>query len=263
LLSPHATLWQSCGRAPSTAATRYQPQRFPVASLSHAVGLSLRFCVSVPDGEARLGDRGVSVPHAASRTWGRQFGPQSAPQLRRRRPRPGDTGHLAEGGLSSTGARPDLGRAVEQQGNVLALLLPRRRDKRAAQQCSRQLLQGLTDVPGVIRTDKLKSYGAAKRERRPGGNLLSLALCTTGRRTRISPRGSGSGAGRGSSRQGTPRAASPPTAPSRRTSPRAALSPPPAHTAKPSPKDCTLGRPSQAQRWPDKRQWCGAPERNL
>jgi len=40
----------------------------------------------------------------------------------------------------------------------------RRRDKRAAKKCFRKLLKGLTYVPRVIVTDKLKSYGAAKRE---------------------------------------------------------------------------------------------------
>src|SRR4030095_8726024 len=61
-----------------------------------------------------------------------------------------------------------LWRAVDQDGNVLDILVQRRRDKRAAKKFFRKLLKGLTYVPRVIITDKLKSYGAAKRELLPG-----------------------------------------------------------------------------------------------
>jgi hypothetical protein len=50
-------------------------------------------------------------------------------------------------------------------GNIL---VQRRRAKQAAKQCCRQLLTGCQDVPRVRSTDKLKSYGAAKREMLPG-----------------------------------------------------------------------------------------------
>ena len=46
--------------------------------------------------------------------------------------------------------------------------MQRRRDKKAAKKFFRKLLKGLTYVPRVIVTDKLKSYGAAKRELLPG-----------------------------------------------------------------------------------------------
>jgi putative transposase len=51
---------------------------------------------------------------------------------------------------------------------VLDILIQRRRDKKAAKKFFRKLLKGLTYVPRVIITDKLKSYGAAKRELLPG-----------------------------------------------------------------------------------------------
>jgi putative transposase len=50
---------------------------------------------------------------------------------------------------------------------VLDILVQRRRDKQAAKIFFRKLLKGLTYVPRVIITDKLKSYGAAKREMLP------------------------------------------------------------------------------------------------
>jgi putative transposase len=43
----------------------------------------------------------------------------------------------------------------------------RRRDTHAAKRSFRKLLKGLTYVPRVIITDKLRSYGAAKREMLP------------------------------------------------------------------------------------------------
>jgi putative transposase len=61
-----------------------------------------------------------------------------------------------------------LWRAVDQDGNVLDILVQRRRDKKAAKKFFRKLLKGLTYVPRVIITDKLKSYSAAKREILPG-----------------------------------------------------------------------------------------------
>ena len=58
-------------------------------------------------------------------------------------------------------------RAVDQDDNVLDMLV-QSRNKQAAQKCFRKLLKGLQYVPRVIITDKLKSYGAAKREILPG-----------------------------------------------------------------------------------------------
>ena len=57
---------------------------------------------------------------------------------------------------------------MDQDDNVLDILVQRRRNKQAAKKCFRTLLKGLTSVPRVIITDKLKSYGAAKREILPG-----------------------------------------------------------------------------------------------
>ena len=70
--------------------------------------------------------------------------------------------------LSINGERQYLWRAVDQDGNVLDILVQRRRDKHAAKKFFRKLLKGLTYVPRVIITDQLKSYEAAKREILPG-----------------------------------------------------------------------------------------------
>jgi putative transposase len=60
-----------------------------------------------------------------------------------------------------------LWRAVDQHGIVLDILVQSRRDASAAKRFFRRLLKGLQYVPRVLITDKLGSYGAAKRELLP------------------------------------------------------------------------------------------------
>src|SRR5215468_6721991 len=135
------------------ATPQYKNHRFPAEIISHAVWLYFRFCLSFRDVEELLLERGVTVTYEAIRKWCHKFGQQYANQLRRRRPRPGDKWHLDEMVLTIKGARHYLGRAVDQEGNVLDILVQRRRDKRAAKKFFRKLLKGLTYVPRVIVTD--------------------------------------------------------------------------------------------------------------
>jgi putative transposase len=66
--------------------------------------------------------------------------------------------------LTIRGTQHYVWRAVDQHGNVLDILVQSRRNKQAAQRLFRKLLKGLEYVLRVIITDKLVSYGAAKRE---------------------------------------------------------------------------------------------------
>lgn len=159
---------QSYGMDTAPVATTYKNHRFPVEIISHAVWLYFRFCLSFRDVEEILLERGVVVTYEAIRKWCRKFGQAYANQLRRRRSRPGDKWHLDEVFLTIKGEHHYLWRAVDQEGNVLDILVQRRRNKQAAKKFFRKLLKGLTYVPRVIVTDKLKSYGAAKRELLPG-----------------------------------------------------------------------------------------------
>ncbi|HEY8598824.1 MAG TPA: DDE-type integrase/transposase/recombinase [Thermomicrobiales bacterium] len=70
--------------------------------------------------------------------------------------------------IAINGEQHYLWRAVGQEGNILDILVQRRRNKAAAKKFSRRLLKGLQYVPRVLITDKLASYGAAKREVLPG-----------------------------------------------------------------------------------------------
>jgi putative transposase len=139
------------------ATTTYKNHRFPVEIISHAVWLYFRFCLSFRAVEELLLERGVTVTYEAICKWCRKFGQQYANQLRRRRPRPGDKGFLDEVLLTIKGERHYLWRAVDQDGNVLDILVQRRRNKRAAKKFFLKLLKGLTYVPRIIITDKLKS----------------------------------------------------------------------------------------------------------
>ena len=153
---------------PPSATNLYKRHRFPAEIISHCVWLYYRFCLSHRDVEELLGERGVPLTYAAARYWCRKFGQVYANQLQHRRPRPGDKWHLDEVLLSIRGQRHYLWRAVDQDGNVLDILVQRRRDRMAAKQFFRKLLKGLTYVPRVIVTDQLRSYGAALREFLPG-----------------------------------------------------------------------------------------------
>jgi putative transposase len=66
--------------------------------------------------------------------------------------------------LKINGKTHYLWRSVDQHGNVLDIRVPSRRNTHAAKRFFRKLFKGLQYVPRVIITDKLKSYGAAKRE---------------------------------------------------------------------------------------------------
>jgi putative transposase len=153
---------------PPDAPDRYKNYRFPVDIISHGVWLYYRFCLSYRDVEELLFARGIIVTYETIRQWCRTFGQDYANQLRRRRPRPGDKWHLDEVFLTINGAQHYLWRAVDQDSHVLDILVQSRRNKKAAKKFFRKLLKGLQYVPRVIITDKLKSYGAAKREILPG-----------------------------------------------------------------------------------------------
>ena len=146
----------------------YKGYRFPSEIISHAVWLYFRFSLSFRDVEELLAQRGIVVTYETVRQWCLKFGQTYANELRRRRPRCGDTWHLDEMVLTIRGKKQYLWRAVDQDGNVLDILVQSRRNKKAAKRFFRKLLKGLQDVPRVIITDKLKSYGAAKREILPG-----------------------------------------------------------------------------------------------
>jgi putative transposase len=149
---------------PAPATNLYTRHRFPAESIRRGVWLDCRLCLSDRDVEELMAERGVILTDEAVRDWGRTCGQHDAHHLRPRRPRPGDQWPLDAVFLTIHSARHDLWRAVDQDGQVLAMLVPRRRDRKAAKTCFRTRLKGLTSVPRGLCTDQWTSDGAAKRE---------------------------------------------------------------------------------------------------
>ena len=117
--------------------------------------------------EEMLAARGIVVSHETVRQWALKFGQEFANRIRRRLPRAGDKWHLDEVVIKIGGVKHWLWRAVDQTGMVLDVLVQSRRDKRAAKRLLRKLLKRQCRAPRVMITDKLPSYGAAKREVMP------------------------------------------------------------------------------------------------
>src|SRR4051794_2527930 len=146
----------------------YAGYRFPAEVISHAVWLYFRFPLSLRMVEEMLAARGIIVSHESVRQWALKFGQHFANQIRRRLPAAGDKWHLDEVALKIAGKKHWLWRAVDQDGTVLDILVQSRRDKRAAKRLLRKLLKRQCRAPRVMITDKLASYGAAKKEITPG-----------------------------------------------------------------------------------------------
>lgn len=103
----------------NTPAPSYKGIRFRPEIISHAVWLYFRFSLGFRDVEELLAQRGIVVSYETVRQWCLKFGQTYANELRRRRPKTGDTWHMDEVYLKITGKTHYLWRAVDQYGNVL------------------------------------------------------------------------------------------------------------------------------------------------
>jgi putative transposase len=144
----------------------YRRHRFPPEIIQHAIWLYLRFTLSYLDVEELLVDRGLDISYETVRRWVLKFGPAIARRLRRRRPRPSNRWHLDEMVVRIAGKRMYLWRAVDHEGEILDMLVQRRRDTRAALRLMRKLLKRQGFAPKLLVTDKLRSYAAAFRRLR-------------------------------------------------------------------------------------------------
>jgi putative transposase len=142
----------------------YKRHQFPAEIIRHATWLYLRFTLSYRDVEELLAERGIETSYESVRRWVLKFGPMFARNLRRLRPRPTGRWHLDEMVVSIQGRRMHLWRAVDSEGEVLDLLVQAKRDTKAALRLMRKLLKKQGCAPDELVTDKLGSYGAARRE---------------------------------------------------------------------------------------------------
>ena len=131
----------------------FKRHRFPADVIRHAVWLYFRFSVSFRDVEELLAQRGIDVSYETIRCWTIKFGPLIARRLKRRRPAPSPRWHLDEMVCWIGGRRAYLWRAVDDEGEVLDLVVQRRRDTEAALRLVRRLLYNQPVEPTSITTD--------------------------------------------------------------------------------------------------------------
>jgi len=107
------------------------------------VMMYVRFPLSLRNVEDLLHERGIDICHETIRQWADRFGTYFANKIR------GETHYLW--------------RAVDHEGEVLEAYVTKKRDKAAALKFLRKAMKRYGN-PGVIVTDKLRSYGAAMKE---------------------------------------------------------------------------------------------------
>jgi putative transposase len=142
----------------------FKRHRFPPDAIRHAVWLYFRFTLSIRDVEELMLQRGIEVSREAIRCWVNKFGPLIAASLRRRRGPPTGRWHLDEMVVNIAGRRMYLWRAVDDEGEVLDVLVQKRRNATAAMKLLRRLLKNQGVVPEMITTDGLSSYAAALKD---------------------------------------------------------------------------------------------------
>lgn len=148
-------------------AVSYKRHRFPAQIIAHAVWLYYRFPLSLRLVEEMLLERGVLVSYETIRRWGIKFGWDYARRLHRKRASQNDVWHLDERVISILGKKHYLWRAVDQDGYVLDEIIQTRRNTKAAKRLLMRLLKQQGSPPKRMITEKLRSYGAAKRQIMP------------------------------------------------------------------------------------------------
>ena len=145
----------------------YPRYRFPQDIIRHAVWLFYRFCLSYRDVEDLLAERGIKLSYETVRRWCIRFGPVYANRLRKGSAPGGDQWFVHEVFIRIDGRQHYLFRAADQVGQVLDVLVRKRRNKAAAARFFRRLLKQQCQAPRRVVTDKLSSYAAAHREVMP------------------------------------------------------------------------------------------------
>ena len=120
--------------------------------------------MSFRDVEDLLAERGIDVSYETIRCWTLKFGADFAANIRQTRQTPSPRWHLDEMVVRIRGIPMYLWRAVDDEGEVLDMLVQKRRNKRAALRLLRKLLKNIGIHPESIGTDGLRSYGAAAQD---------------------------------------------------------------------------------------------------
>ena len=151
----------------STRKPRYHRHRYPPEVISYAVWAYYRFTLSLRDVEDLLAERGIEVSYEAIRRWCAKFGARYQRSLKRREGRLGDEWYVDEVFVSIRGKLHYLWRAVDQDGDVIDILVQRRRNAQAAKRFFEKMLKRQVQSPRRLFSDKLGSYRVAVRELLP------------------------------------------------------------------------------------------------
>jgi putative transposase len=149
------------------SAPTYRNHRYPIEIVARAVWLYFRFNLSLRDVEGMLLDRGIVVSYETTRRWCRKHGPNYVRRIRQKAPTKDDVWYLDEVVVRVNGQKCWLWRAVDQDGYVLDEIVQARRNTKAAKRLLTRLLRNRGMPPKRMITDKLRSYGAAKRQVTP------------------------------------------------------------------------------------------------
>ena len=133
----------------------FKRHRFKPDVIRLAVWLYFRFTASLRDVEDMLAERGHLVSYETVRCWVNKFGPTFAANIRRRRGRADCVWHQDEMVVKIKGERMFMWRAVDKEGEVLDVLVQKRRNKAAALKLLRKLLKNQGAVPERIVTEVL------------------------------------------------------------------------------------------------------------
>src|ERR1039457_2873515 len=117
---------------PSGSVSVFAGFRFPPEVISVAVRWYLRYGLSYRDVEELLAERAVTVDHVTIYRWCQRFTPEFIEAARLCRHAPGDRWFIDETYVKVAGKWAYLYRAIDQHGQVIDVLLSRRRDLEAA-----------------------------------------------------------------------------------------------------------------------------------
>ena len=133
-----------------------------------AVMMYIRYPLSLRNVEDLLHERGIDITHETVRFWWNRFGTIFAAEIRRNRVLAmrsfrNRCWHLDEVFVKINGAKHDLWRAADHEGEMLESFVTKRRDKKSALKCLRKSLRRHGLVETIV-TDRLASCGAALKQ---------------------------------------------------------------------------------------------------
>jgi transposase-like protein len=154
---------------------------FPPDVIVLAVRWYLRFALSYRDIEELLAERGIDVDHVTVYRWVQRFMPMLAEAARPCRHAVGDRWGVDETHVKVAGRWRYVYRAIDQFGQVIDVLVSRRRDATPARRFFQQAINSTKVTPAEVVTDKATTYPIVLDDLLPDvGTTPSSTLTTRG-----------------------------------------------------------------------------------